>query len=93
MSAHLSVSGRFEIFDRTVRGMEQRLLKVRQPPQMMTALRWGMEELDQALADAPARVRASVACRAGCAHCCSVPVTCNRAMRQFDTTWEWHISI
>ena len=74
MSAHLSVARRFEMFDRTVRGMEQRLLKVRQPPQMMIALRWGMEELEQALADAPARVRASVACRAGCAHCCSVPV-------------------
>lgn len=74
MSAHFPVARRFELFDRTVRGMEQRLLKVRQPPEMMTALRWGMAELDQALANAPARVRAGVACRAGCAHCCSVPV-------------------
>jgi Fe-S-cluster containining protein len=74
MPASLSVARRFEMFDRTVREMEQRLLKVRQPAQMMTALRWGIGELDEALASAPAQVRASVACRAGCAHCCSVPV-------------------
>lgn len=74
MTAPISVARRFEIFDRTVRGMESRLLKVRQPPQMMTALRWGMEELEQTLAATPARVRATIACRAGCDHCCSVPV-------------------
>ena len=74
MSSSLSITRRFQLFDRTVAGMEQRLLKVRQPAQMITALRWGAAELDQALADAPARVRATVACRAGCDFCCSVPV-------------------
>ena len=76
MSAQLSVARRFEMFDRTVRGMEQRLLKVRQPPQMMAALRWGMDELDQALADAPGagarqrglsrRLRPLLQCARGC---------------------------
>lgn len=74
MPARTSVAQRFEIFDRTVRGMEQRLLKVRQPAQMMTALRWGMDEIEQNLEDTPARVRATIACHDGCAHCCSVPV-------------------
>jgi|SRR6478736_1660770 len=69
-----SIARRFQMFDRSVAGMEQRLLKVRQPAQMITALRWGMAELDQAFADTPARVRATVACRAGCDFCCSVPV-------------------
>jgi Fe-S-cluster containining protein len=54
--------------------MEQRLLKVRQAPEMMKAVGWGMAELEQTLADTPARVRATIACHAGCAHCCNVPV-------------------
>jgi len=74
MSAPLSDARRFELFDRTVRGMATRLRKVRQPPQMISALRWGMEELEQTLATTPAKVLATVACRSGCDHCCSVPV-------------------
>lgn len=74
MPARTSVAKRFEMFDRTVEEMGERLLKVRAPEQMITALRWGMEELEQTYANAPAGVRASVACRSGCAACCSVPV-------------------
>ena len=74
MSAGTSVAQRFEMFDHTVAGMEERLLKVRTPAQMMTALGWGVDELDQAYAKTPARVLARVACRAGCDSCCSVPV-------------------
>jgi Fe-S-cluster containining protein len=74
MPARTSVAQRFELFDRTVAGMEERLLKVRTPAQMMPVLQWGMEEVEQALAATPARVRATIACRAGCDHCCSVPV-------------------
>ena len=74
MPARTSVAKRFEMFDHTVAGMEQRLLKVRAPTEMMTALRWGLDELDRAYTEAPARVLARVACRAGCASCCSVPV-------------------
>lgn len=74
MPARTSVAQRFEMFDHTVAGMTERLLKVRAPAEMMTALRWGADELDQAYAGAPARVLARVACRAGCDSCCSVPV-------------------
>jgi len=74
MPARTSTAERFQIFDRTIAGMETRLLKVRTPDQMMPALRWGMEQLEQTLADTPARVRTTIACHAGCDHCCSVPV-------------------
>jgi Fe-S-cluster containining protein len=74
MPARTSVAKRFEIFDHTVAEMEQRLLKVRAPEQMMTTLRWGMDELDRTFAGTSARVRATVACRAGCDFCCRVPV-------------------
>jgi len=62
------------MFDRTVKEMGERLLAVRAPAQMMAALRWGMEELDKTYAESPAGVKTLVACRAGCDHCCSVPV-------------------
>jgi Fe-S-cluster containining protein len=74
MPAHTSVAKRFEIFDHTVAGMGGRLLKVRTPEQMMTALRWGLDELDKTCAGTSARVRATVACRDGCDFCCRVPV-------------------
>jgi len=70
----LSTVRRFQMFDRTVQAMGERLHTVRAPAQMMAALAWGMEELDQAYTEAPAGVKALVACRAGCDHCCSVPV-------------------
>jgi Fe-S-cluster containining protein len=74
MPPRTSVTKRFEMFDHTVAEMEQRLLKVRAPAEMITALRWGMDELDRTYAGTSARVRATVACRAGCDFCCHVPV-------------------
>jgi len=62
------------MFDRTVREMGNRLLTVRAPAAMMTALDWGMTELEKTYAESPAGVKALVACHAGCDHCCSVPV-------------------
>ncbi len=62
------------MFDRTIQEMGERLLTVRAPAQMMTALAWGMAELDQTYSKSPTGVKALVACRAGCDHCCSVPV-------------------
>jgi Fe-S-cluster containining protein len=74
MPPRTSLARRFELFDHTIEHMGQRLLEVRTPAQMITALRWGMAKLDLTYAETSARVRASVACRDGCAHCCSVPV-------------------
>lgn len=74
MPARTSVAQRFQLFDRTVAEMQDRLLEVRAPAQMMTALRWGMDELDSTYATTAAGVRAKVACRDGCDFCCRVPV-------------------
>lgn len=70
----LSTARRFQMFDRTVQEMKNRLLAVRAPAQMMAALDWGMTELDNTYAESPAGVKALAACRAGCDYCCSVPV-------------------
>lgn len=70
----LSTARRFQMFDRTVQEMSQRLLTVRAPAQMMAVLDWGMAELEKTYAESPAGVKALVACRDGCAACCSVPV-------------------
>lgn len=65
---------RQELFARSVNGMERRLATVNEPGPMFQALRWGMNELDRTLAATPAKVRDTIACRAGCGWCCSVPV-------------------
>ena len=62
------------LFAQAVAGMESRLGAIREPGEMFQALRWGMNELERTLAETPAKVRATVACRAGCGWCCSVPV-------------------
>ncbi len=74
MPARTSVAQRFKLFDRTIAGMEERLLRVRAPAEMMTALRWGLDEIDATYAGTAAGVRATVACRDRCDHCCRVPV-------------------
>jgi Fe-S-cluster containining protein len=74
MPARTSVAQRFQLFDHAVAEMGARLLKVRQPAEMMTALRWGMDELDSTYTETSAGVRARVACRKGCDFCCRVPV-------------------
>jgi Fe-S-cluster containining protein len=74
MPARTSVAKRFQLFDHTVAEMGKRLLKVRAPAQMMTALRWGADEMETTYAKTSARVRATVACRDGCDFCCHVPV-------------------
>ena len=65
---------RHQLYGQAVHGMETRVADVRDPAAMFSALRWGMGELDRTLAETPAKVRATVACRAGCGWCCSVPV-------------------
>ena len=74
MRANHSDTQRRQLYEQTVQHMGQRLQSVREPGEMLAALRWGMRELDRTFAETPAKVRAAVACRAGCADCCSVPV-------------------
>ncbi len=65
---------RHQLHAKTVAAMSARLESVRDPASMFTALRSGMQELDRTFAETPAKVKATVACRAGCDFCCSVPV-------------------
>ncbi len=65
---------RQQLFSHTVQHLGRQLRSAGDPAAMFTALRWGMQELDRTFAETPAPVKATVACRAGCAHCCSVPV-------------------
>ncbi len=65
---------RQRLFTETVNGMARRVAAVDEPGKMFAALRWGMGELERTLAETPAKVRATIACRAGCGWCCSVPV-------------------
>ncbi len=65
---------RHQLYARTVEGMSDRLQSVSEPAAMFAVLGWGMQELERTYAETPAKVRATVACRAGCAHCCSVAV-------------------
>jgi Fe-S-cluster containining protein len=65
---------RQQLYALTVQGMGQRLQSVTEATALFTALRWGMQELDRTYVETPAKVRATVACRAGCSHCCSVSV-------------------
>ena len=65
---------RHQLFAIAVQGMERRLEAATGFPQLLDALRWGMDRMDRTLADTPAGIRAGIACRAGCGHCCSVPV-------------------
>jgi len=65
---------RQQLYANTVQQMAQRLQSVGEPEAMLNALSWGMLQLDRTYDETPAKVRATVACRAGCGHCCSVPV-------------------
>lgn len=65
---------RQDLFGTTVRDMGRRLIPGRTAEQVFTALDWGMETLDRTYATTPREIRAQVACRAGCSHCCHVPV-------------------
>ncbi|MEO6993362.1 MAG: YkgJ family cysteine cluster protein [Lacunisphaera sp.] len=65
---------RHQLYAKTVDAMQDRLRDVDHAAAIFAALRWGMNELDRTFEQTPAKVRATVACRAGCDFCCSVPV-------------------
>ena len=62
------------LFDRTEGQMRRRLDAARDQEEVLAALRWGLAELDRTFASTPAKIRAAVACRAGCDFCCRGPV-------------------
>ncbi len=65
---------RQQLYAQAVADMEQRVQAAGDFPAMLAALGWGLQELDRTYTATPARVKATVACRAGCSFCCSVPV-------------------
>ena len=65
---------RHRLFAQTVQAMGERLRSAGTPTALLATLRWGMQELDRTFAETPARVKATVACRAGCDFCCRVPM-------------------
>lgn len=74
MRPNSSEAQRRQLYAHTVQHMGQRLGQANDPVGVLAALRWGMQKLEHTYAETPAKVKASVACRSGCAHCCSVPV-------------------
>lgn len=74
MPSRFPVDRRFASFDHTIAQMTPRLRRMRSPHQLFAALQWGIDELERTFAESPARLRAAVACRAGCDSCCHVPV-------------------
>ena len=65
---------RQQLYAQTVQQMEKRLQRVTEADTMLTALGWGMQELERTYQTTTAKVKATVACHAGCSHCCSVSV-------------------
>jgi len=62
------------LFEKTGAAVLKRLRKTRNPADFLSVLVTAHKEFDRAYATAPAAARDSVACRAGCAACCHVPV-------------------
>ena len=69
-----SIPPQTALFDRAVKGMRARLDEAEDERAVYAALRWGAAELDRTFAETPAKVRAVVACRAGCDFCCRGPI-------------------
>lgn len=65
---------RRQLYAQTVAEMGRRLPATAEPAGVIAALHWGMQEIDRAYDDTPAKIKSSVACRAGCSHCCSAAV-------------------
>lgn len=74
MPSRTPPSPRVDLFEHALSRMKRLLGRVREEEQMISALRWGMDELEHTYQETPAKVLAMVACRAGCDACCHVPV-------------------
>ena len=65
---------REQLYAQTAVDAGARVRAAREPAEMIDVLRWGMQEIDRAFAETPAKIRAKVACAAGCSHCCHAAV-------------------
>lgn len=59
-----------KLYFATADTMRRKLAKVREPRELLAAVRGALAGFDRAYANAPAAARAAVACRAGCGTCC-----------------------
>lgn len=59
-----------KLYFATADTMRRKLAKVREPRELLAAVRGSFAGFERAFASAPAAARASVACRAGCGTCC-----------------------
>ncbi|MFA6961629.1 MAG: YkgJ family cysteine cluster protein [Opitutaceae bacterium] len=62
------------LFEKTGAAVLKRLRKTRNPADLLSVLSSVRKEFDRAYESAPVEARDAVACRAGCAACCHVPV-------------------
>lgn len=62
------------LFSQTSEKMLALLQAATDGPEALAAIRWGWGALDRAFASTPQKIKARVACRAGCDFCCRVPM-------------------
>jgi len=74
MDARISDAERQRLFAAAEQGVARRLETAQGTRGLLAAVGWGLQELERTYAETPANVLATVACRAGCGHCCSSPV-------------------
>ncbi|MFH1499076.1 MAG: YkgJ family cysteine cluster protein [Verrucomicrobiota bacterium] len=65
---------RRQLYAAAVEGMEERVETAATAEDMLAAVRWGMALVERAHDETPSKIRRTVACRAGCDHCCHTPV-------------------
>jgi Fe-S-cluster containining protein len=65
---------RQQLYAQTAVETGERLRAITEPAEVFGVLRWGMQLIEQALIETPAKFRTEIACAAGCSHCCRVAV-------------------
>lgn len=65
---------RQQLYAQTAVDTGEGLRAAKEPTEIFGVLRGGMAAIEQTLVQTPAKIRASIACSAGCSHCCKVAV-------------------
>lgn len=65
---------RHQLYSAAVEGMEDRIVDVATAEDMLDAVRWGLTLVERAHDETPGKIRRTVACHAGCSHCCTTLV-------------------